>query len=946
MAASQESVPHAQGAESARASWNEVLLDEMHKLRPGLFASEQAVGFSEPETAATQAARAANLRELYGKVGRLPDAQGLSALCFSGGGIRSATFNLGVLQGLARLGILGRFDYLSSVSGGGYIASWLRAWMHREGTQPVIESLVQSPAERQENPLAPEPEPLDNLREYSNYLTPQMGIASVDTWGSVAIVLRNLLLNWLVMLPMLAVVVTIPQWCLLVIQSAQGNSALGYTLLWLALGMELLGSLMTYRARRFWKDARSRQQDFVVQCVLPLYLATVLLATAALCIKTPWRLLWGFAILWCLIVPGIGWGVSELRWRKAQRATALPGTSVGPGYELLALLVSGAVGGGLLVALVHAWFAWFAQRPVLYVICAVPLLLGLYLLARALFLAVASLSEGGWGHVRGGSSDDADREWWGRLSGWLLLLACLWLVLSACCLLGNYLLAQYKDRLLMQWLDTYLPQILAGVGGLSGVVASLLGKSGDTASGSESGTQHVSRLKQVLMMVAGPLCILAVVMLLARGTAFLGKVMSGIPQEVTLGLPWDPAVGGQLTFGGVCRFLLVPVSCALLSLVLGRVVNVNRFSLHGVYRNRLIRAYLGASHTERIPDPFTGFDPGDNLRLHQLWKEPPADNPRAAATRPLPVINATLNLVRSQEKLAWQQRKGESFAMTPFYCGNFFEGYRRSEAYGGFGGISLGTAVTISGAAANPNMGYSSSPLIGFLMTLCNARLGAWLGNTNRHGDTTYFLPGPRQALWPLIAELFGLTSARSRYINLSDGGHFDNLGLYEMVLRRCRYICLSDAGCDPAHSFEDLGNALRKIRIDFGIPITFERKLLIQPRSAKESGLYCALGVIHYREADGAEVQDGHLLYLKPTLHGRGEACLPYDVYSYAQAFATFPHETTADQWFSEAQFESYRALGLHTIEQIRHGTQAKDFVALWELVKRYMQSQEREEA
>jgi len=115
--------------------------------------------------------------------------------------------------------------------------------------------------------------------------------------------------------------------------------------------------------------------------------------------------------------------------------------------------------------------------------------------------------------------------------------------------------------------------------------------------------------------------------------------------------------------------------------------------------------------------------------------------------------------------------------MTPLFCGSWSEGYRRSAEYGGGDGVSVGTAIAISGAAANPNMGYSSSPTLGFLMAIFNLRLGAWLGNVNTRGNRTYRRTGPRQAIMPLFAELFGLTNSHRRYINLSDGGHFDNLG-------------------------------------------------------------------------------------------------------------------------------------------------------------------------
>jgi hypothetical protein len=198
------------------------------------------------------------------------------------------------------------------------------------------------------------------------------------------------------------------------------------------------------------------------------------------------------------------------------------------------------------------------------------------------------------------------------------------------------------------------------------------------------------------------------------------------------------------------------------------------------------------------------------------------------------------------------------------------------------------------------------------LLTLFNARLGWWLGNPGDAGDQTFQRPYPRFAVGPMLAEAFGLTDENKRYVYLSDGGHFENLGLYEMVLRRCHLIVVSDAGCDPNCDFEDLGNAIRKIRIDLGVPITL-RQVLIYPRSLVEPGKYCAVGTIQYSCVDGAAAEDGVLLYLKPAFYGAE----PVDVLNYARTNQTFPHETTADQWFSESQFESYRMLGRYVIEE-----------------------------
>ena len=169
-----------------------------------------------------------------------------------------------------------------------------------------------------------------------------------------------------------------------------------------------------------------------------------------------------------------------------------------------------------------------------------------------------------------------------------------------------------------------------------------------------------------------------------------------------------------------------------------------------------------------------------------------------------------------------------------------------------------------------------------------------------------------------------GNTTDRYKYVNLSDGGHFENLGLYEMVLRRCHYIVVSDAGEDPECSFADLGEAIRKIRIDFGISIEFE-PMTIYPRSqidalksAGQKGYNCAIGRIRYSEVDpavdGKTVPDGIIIYIKPACYGDE----PRDIYEYFKKSETFPHESTADQFFSESQFESYRMLGEYTIKKL----------------------------
>jgi hypothetical protein len=196
-----------------------------------------------------------------------------------------------------------------------------------------------------------------------------------------------------------------------------------------------------------------------------------------------------------------------------------------------------------------------------------------------------------------------------------------------------------------------------------------------------------------------------------------------------------------------------------------------------------------------------------------------------------------------------------------------------------------------------------------------NVRLGWWLGNPGAAGKKTYTKDNPNSTVALLAREMLGETNDTYSWVYLSDGGHFENLGLYEMVLRRCRYIVISDGGCDPKFTFEDLGNAIRKIRIDLGVPIEFN-EMPMRTRDEDSPWNYVAVGSIRYDAVDGQRAKIGKLVYLKPGYY-RDES-LPKDVMNYAKEFRDFPHETTADQWFSESQFESYRTLGRHVIDHV----------------------------
>jgi hypothetical protein len=822
-----------------------------------------------------------------------------AAFCISGGGIRSATFGLGILQGLARCGLLEKFHYLSTVSGGGYIGGWLSAWIHNsEGGLPdVVRQLAEPRTDARPNP---EPKEIQNLRSYSNYLSPRFGLLSADSWTLAGTYLRNLFLNWWVIIPLLGAVLTLPWIYTAVLMSSPPP----YTYLPLSIGAACIVPGVAYMGINLpcGGNLRWSQNRFLYFCLLPLLLAAVLMTT-----HWAWFTYYGRHLLaWPLFgfgpshtwVPFLYLGITIhlFSWL----GSLLP--SHGFRFlEFLAVIITGAMGGGLLWLGATQLFPQPIAKMELYTVFAVPLFMALFFLAIMAFAGVSSR----W-------TNDQDREWWGRATGWLIAVAIGWMVISSLVIFGPYLLSVSISAI---W--TVI------TGGAAGVLTVLAGRSSSIPANAKQQDQ-AGPFAKILSKAAS----LAAVIFVAVLLIFITQTMTSVMEYVGNARHWNWNLNGRsgvlgrtLTYLNVVLYTPWPMVVAativlvLLGLGVAYVIDPNKFSLHAMYRDRLIRAYLGASNSKRDPNPFTGFDENDNIRMRELWNE------GKFGRRLMPVVNIALNLVGGS-KLAWQDRKAESFTVSPLHCGSPELGYRKTDApeggrYGGEKGISLGTAVAISGAAASPNMGYHSSPFVTFILTLLNVRLGAWLGNPGEAGNKTFQLGYPRFSIGPIVAEAFGLTKDTSPYVYLSDGGHFENLGLYEMVLRRCHYIVVSDAGEDPACSFADLGDAVRKIRIDFGISIEFG-PMSIYSRTEldelKNGGHNCAIGRIRYSMVDGDDAEDGVLIYIKPACYGDE----PRDIYEYFKSNKAFPHESTKDQFFSESQFESYRMLGVHTMEKL----------------------------
>jgi hypothetical protein len=848
---------------------------------------------------------------------RILSSSNRTALCISGGGIRSATFSLGVMQGLSHYKLLRKFDYLSTVSGGGYIGSWLSAWRKRESEDADTTEAPNSPIATIEDKLNAKPArkldgelpEIEHLRSYSNYLSPQLGFLSADTWTLVATVIRNMFLNWMILVPILTAALLIPKLALLSLLALPENPSVLFPIL-------IVGSLgaifAVYQIGRYLPSVGGKscaQKNYLWTVLLPLSVSAVLLNTFWAAwgrsqppFSLPSYLLFGGAlhlIGWFFIsktrksyidTRGDGKGILE-----AIRSGGATAFATHDGLFLLIALASGAVGG----AVAYGFGDSAAFDPVnhaeLIVCLGFPVVMLIYFFAAALFIGLSSTI-----------TLDEDREWWARSGGWILIVALAWAAASALVIGGPHLVAN---------LDRRISAAGGLIGLLSGWLGSLGGKSAETADGKDRGSEKdkdkvpaIFSSKWFLRWALrlAPLVFFLVLML---AISSLAEVILTAQLPVLFNI--CPCSPGLNAVGALVKAVGLLAIAFAVAWIMARGVNVNTFSLHAMYRSRLIRAYLGAAHAEKRKDSksmnlFTGFDEADNMPIHEV---PPGS--------PFHIVNMCLNLVHG-ERLAWQERKAETFTVSRLHAGSLRLGYQESRNYGdGNGrGITLGTAMAISGAAASPSMGYHSSPLLTFLMTFFNARLGWWLANPGEHGKDHWTERGPKSALRSLIAEALGNTDDQNRYVYLSDGGHFENLGLYEMVFRRCKTIVVIDAGADPKYQFEDLANAIRKIRVDLGVPIHFAKPLGMKTGPLK-GNVHCAVATIGYGCIDGGDseqVDPGILIYLKPVL----DPSLSVDLDQYHLAHDDFPQQSTANQFFDESQFESYRRLGVEIIDNI----------------------------
>ncbi len=377
------------------------------------------------------------------------------------------------------------------------------------------------------------------------------------------------------------------------------------------------------------------------------------------------------------------------------------------------------------------------------------------------------------------------------------------------------------------------------------------------------------------------------------------------------------------------ELLVVFGGLLIVSVVTGIFVNVNYISLHRFYRDRLMETFM--PDRETIEKNKSGPAKSANAEKLSTFTN---DN------GPYHILNTNVVLVNSGNNL-WKRRSGDNFMLSPIYCGGNATGWIKTKSFMG-DRLTMATAVAISGAAANPNgavggKGVTVNPLVGFLMALLNIRLGTWVPNPKFWSVVhEYLIPNH---FWPGLYELIKLFGGPGYnenrvFLQLSDGGHFENNAFYELFRRRAKLIICCDGGGDPDFTFGDYQIGLDRIKTDFGVTvdITADQLSKIVPKKRKEgfpakvrfAHKGYATGMINYPPSNGGnrEGTTGTLIFLKTTMvEGLSVATL-----GYRGKHPSFPDETTADQFFSAEQFEAYRELGIRIGKDMIEGTDLED--------------------
>lgn len=750
-------------------------------------------------------------------------------LALSGGGVRSATFNFGVLRGFAKNAVLRRFDYLSTVSGGGYIGAMFgRLFGHDDSPKQVEEGLAN------DNSLM-----LWWLRNNGRYLTPA---GSRDLLIAFSSILRGFVATQMevaILMLGIAILIVVPHAIvssMLVNQLSQVMVAAPSIWFWLSL-VPLFIAMMLSWSYWFCRDEPTRSRWMLD--VLTTLLVTMLAAVACVALLNVWmqvrslneRTLPYAIVIFVLLAVPLGWLVHSLlsRRKPAQQRLALTN---GLGRALGYMAIFCAFG---LADLITWQVTVYLHQRLQQSGVAVWTSTGIFGSSGVLILVLRSILPGLLERVKAG--------------GWQLMA---------------------MDKL-----------------------ANVLG---------------------LLLLVALQLFWLCAL----QAFVYLGNAL----HNFELGVAY-PIWHVFLLFGALGAYVLVSGS---------NLQQVNLASMHFFYRSRLARTYVSLGNSSGPDARFPGSPLADAKRstceqvesLREMLAQDDieiGDYRPHEAGGPIHLINCCINQTIDDRTGNYNaDRKGVALTISELgiETGTHLPEKSRNEQYEH---TTLAQWVEISGAAVGSGMGSQTASGLASLVFLTGLRLGYWMENFTLPRKSITWFAKYRATTAELLAKFPGL---RQPYWYLSDGGHFDNTGIYALLKRRLDVVVAVDCGADPQYLFEDVESLVRKAKIDYDAKIEFidpsslvallslddaRWRLFGTPESITPLAGEAFLLLARITYCDG---KTGCLLIVKPRVSSTTHVQMSFDMIGYADRHPEFPQESTSDQFFDEAQWESYHGLGL----------------------------------
>jgi len=810
-------------------------------------------------------------------------------LALSGGGIRSATFSLGFLQALAANGLLRHVDFLSTVSGGGYIGSFLGALIQRR--EPIAAGGLTGIARAEHDLRAPGAQPVRWLRDHGRYMSPN---GAGDEIIAGAVYLRNLVSIHLVLATtalvllggatLLHAVIDVNRPDLLPHWVAGGVHWSPFLLLPIAT-LLLAGIPLGWGYWFILGDKNTPPSDLVAAWTAGLVAAAAAAAVYARAVEQPALVAAARVLMICPLLALIAWraGVSAGRRQVDTALDVSVRSKLSQWLGTALMITAGCAAFALVDSLGMALYLWLHDNGGRW-----PLKGGGLMAAVASLIALVGRLAPLLGESQGGRHLSLPKN---LLAGGAAAIVFGWIFISLSAFV-HFVAWQGKspdDRALMS------VAALAWLTGLTGLLTVLCGSTIRFVNSSSHQALYGNRLTRAYLGASNK----------KRFTSEGGQRLS------------DPIQGDNIGWG---EYAPHEVGGPL------HLVNVT-----------LNETVLGASQVEQrdrkgLPMAVGPCGLSAGLESHALWKQH-GDSAGSAQT-------AAWEGRLPGPSTDWVKplpREGHGFHL---FATPTLEPHR-VEA------LSVGTWTAISGAAFSTGLGARTSLAASLLLGIANVRLGYWWNShikpeqregvrtaptlRNRMGEQlNAWFPVQVHLIQEFTARFFGPN--RERWY-LTDGGHFENTACYELLRRRVPFIIASDNGQDASYTFEDLANLVRKARIDLCAEIRFLSRSDIE--TIVEPSLHGAIGVLDdFRTAEdgqlaaglargfarahallahvyyeGAEEPESVMLFIKPTLTGDE----PLDVLQYRQQHRAFPQEPTSDQFFDEAQWESYRALGEH---------------------------------